>query len=170
MNITGLVAVSGKPGLFKLVGQNKSGFILEGLDAQKLKLVVNLSTSKLASLEDITIYCDDEDRRLKDIFEAMKVYSKTIPSSKEDAKVLRAFFADVVPDHDQERVYTSDIKKIVNWFSIIKELPLFDEEEPATETQAEEAKVEVVEESAKEEATEKKTKKPAAKKISAKKD
>ncbi len=61
MNLKALVSVTGKPGLFKLVGQNKSGFILETLDDQKKKSVVNLATNKMATLEDITIYGFEEE-------------------------------------------------------------------------------------------------------------
>ncbi|WP_026902902.1 DUF5606 domain-containing protein [Pedobacter glucosidilyticus] len=140
MNLTGLVAVSGKPGLYKLIGQNKSGFILESLDAQKSKLVVNMSTAKLASLEDITIYGDDEDLRLKDVFEAMKAFKGVVPEAKADGKDLRKFFFEVAPNHDETRVYASDIKKIVSWYHILKDLPIFSEEEQvATETQEIEA-------------------------------
>ncbi|MDF3078092.1 MAG: hypothetical protein K0S09_1981 [Sphingobacteriaceae bacterium] len=142
MNLRGLVSVSGKPGLYKLLAQNKSGFVLESLDAQKLKLVVNMSTAKLASLEDITVFGDDEDLRLMDIFENMK-NAPSIPDAKEDGKKLRDFFREVAPGHDEERVYASDMKKIINWFNIIKELPLFTEEAPEpldAATQAENAK------------------------------
>ncbi|MDA9555107.1 DUF5606 domain-containing protein [Pelobium sp.] len=132
MNLTGLVAVSGKPGLHKLIGQNKSGFILESLDAQKSKTVVNISTAKLASLEDITVYGEDEDLKLKDIFEKMKAATK-VPDPKADGKELRKFFFEVAPTHDELRVYSSDIKKIVSWFHILKDLPLFNEVETAEE-------------------------------------
>ena len=128
MNLAGIVAVSGKPGLHKLIGQNKSGYILESLDDQKSKTIVNISTAKLASLDDITVYGEDEDLRLKDIFAKMKDAEK-VPDAKADGKALRAFFFEVAPDHDEEKVYASDIKKIVNWFHILKELPLFSEEE-----------------------------------------
>lgn len=130
MNLRGLVSVSGKPGLFKLIGQNKSGFILETLDEQKNKIVVNISTAKMASLEDITVFGDSADLKLSDIFLKMKD-SKNLPDAKTaDGNSLRAFFTEVAPDHDQERVYASDMKKIINWFSIIKDLPLFNEEAP----------------------------------------
>lgn len=134
MNLAGLVAVSGKPGLYKLIGQNKSGFILESLDGQKSKLVVNISNSKLASLEDITIYGDDEDLKLKDVFANMKAFGRAVPEAKADSKELRKFFFEVAPDHDESRVYSSDIKKIVSWFHIIKELPLFTEEEVSVDS------------------------------------
>jgi hypothetical protein len=160
MNLTGLVAVSGKPGLYKLIGQNKSGFILESLDAQKSKLVVNMSTAKLASLEDITIYGEDEDLRLKDVFEAMKAFKGAVPEAKADGKDLRKFFFEVAPNHDETRVYASDIKKIVSWFHILKDLPIFSEEEQAV---AEVQEVEVLEEK-KPKATKAKEAKPKAEK------
>lgn len=141
MNLAGIVAVSGKPGLHKLIGQNKSGYILESLDAQKLKTIVNISTAKLASLEDITVYGEDDDLRLKDILAKMKD-AKNVPDAKADGKVLRAFFFEVAPDHDEQKVYSSDIKKIVSWFHVLKDLPLFNEAEAV----AEESKEERVEE------------------------
>ncbi|WP_207429656.1 DUF5606 domain-containing protein [Pedobacter sp. SYSU D00535] len=141
MNLRGLVAVSGKPGLYKIIGQNKSGFVLESLDAQKVKLVVNLSTAKLASLEDITVFGQDEDLKLSDIFERMK--GTSVPDPKADGTTLRTYFREVAPDHDEDRVYSSDMKKIITWYNLIKDLPLFTEE---AGTEAEEATAEVAEE------------------------
>jgi len=126
MNLKALVAVTSKPGLFKLIGQNKSGFILESLDGQKVKSVVNIATTKLATLEDITIYGDEEELKLIDILERIKEKG-ALPDPKSDSKTLRVFFREVAPGHDEERVYSSDIKKIINWYNIIKELPLFHE-------------------------------------------
>ncbi|SFS30221.1 DUF5606 family protein [Sphingobacterium wenxiniae] len=131
MNLRALVSVTGKPGLFKLVGQNKGGFILESLDEKKIKTSVNLSTTKMATLEDITIYGDEEEIRLLDIFEAIKTKGGETPDVKADGNTLREFFREVAPGHDESRVYSSDIKKIVTWYNIIKELPLFEEEAPA---------------------------------------
>ncbi|HWK99964.1 MAG TPA: DUF5606 domain-containing protein [Parapedobacter sp.] len=136
MNLKALVSVTGKPGLFKLIGQQKNGFVLETLDAQKIKSVVNLTTTKLATLEDITIYGDEEDLKLTDIMERMKAKGD-VPDSKSDGKTLREFFREVAPGHDEDRVYSSDIKKIVTWYGIVKELPLFDEEPSATTDNAE---------------------------------
>jgi hypothetical protein len=130
MNLRGLVSVSGKPGLFKMIGQNKSGFILETLDDLKNKIVVNMSTAKMASLEDITVFGDTNDLKLSDIFSKMKDV-KNIPDPKTaDGKALRSFFVEVAPDHDQERVYASDMKKIIAWFNTIKDMPLFNEAAP----------------------------------------
>ncbi len=160
MNLRGIVSVAGKPGLWKALAQNKTGFILESLDAQKTKLVVNLSTAKIAALDEITIFGDDEDIRLIDVFERLKT-AKNVPDAKADSKILRQLFREAAPGHDEEKVYASDIKKVVSWFHILKEFPLFDEveAEPVTETPAPEpepAKEEVKEEVA--------AKKPAAKK------
>ena len=148
MNLRGIVSVSGKPGLWKALAQNKTGFILESLDANKVKLVANLSTAKIAALDEITIFGDDEDIRLTDVFERIKEV-KNVPDAKADGKQLRALFREVAPGHDEEKVYASDMKKIVGWYHILKDLTLFSEaaptdvvEEPAAEPvkPAEEAK------------------------------
>lgn len=130
MNLQGIVAVSGKPGLWRALAQNKTGYILESLDAQKTKLVANLSTAKLAALHEITIFGLEDDIKLIDVFERMKA-SSDVPDNKADGKKLRAFFREVSPDHDEEKVYASDMKKIINWFQILKDLPLFSEADPA---------------------------------------
>ncbi len=120
MNLQGIVSVSGKPGLWRAMAQSKTGFILESLDAQKLKLVVNLNTAKLAALEEITVFGEEEDLKLTDIFERMKTAENIPDAKKADGKTLRAFFREVAPDHDEEKVYASDIKKIISWFELLK--------------------------------------------------
>jgi len=142
MNLRGIVAVSGRPGLFKLVGQNKAGYVLESLDAQKVKIVANISNTKLASLEDITVYGNDEDLKLVDVFANIKAVSGEVPEAKADATTLKAFFTEVAPDHDQEKVYSSDMKKIISWYHLLKDLPLFSEEVSAGEEQGEGIKLE----------------------------
>ncbi len=137
MNLSGIVAVSGKPGLWKALAQNKTGFVLESLDAQKTKLIANLSTAKLAALDEITLFGNTEDIKLTDVLERMKSASN-VPDAKADGKVLREFFREVAPDHDEEKVYASDMKKVVSWFHILKELPIFNEA-PANAAPAEEA-------------------------------
>src|SRR5476651_2326119 len=137
MNLHGIVAVSGKPGLWKALAQNKAGFILESLDAQKTKLVVNVSTAKLAALDEITIFGTDEDIKLTDVLETMKASATAAPDAKADSKKLREYFFEIAPDHDEDRVYTSDIKKVLTWFHIIKERPEFNEE-PAAQAAPEE--------------------------------
>jgi hypothetical protein len=165
MNLQGIVAVSGKPGLWRALAQNKTGYVLESLDAQKTKLIANLSTAKLAALNEITIFGLDEDIKLVDVLERIKA-AASVPGVKDDGKVMRKFFREVAPDHDEEKVYASDMKKIINWYVILKDLPLFSEELPtapvAEEAPVKEEEVAVAEVPA--EAPKAKAKKPAAKK------
>jgi hypothetical protein len=144
MNLQGIVAVSGKPGLWKALAQNKTGYILESLDAQKTKLIANLSTAKLAALNEITIFGLEDDIKLKDVFERIK-NTAGVPDVK-DGKKLRAYFREVAPDHDEEKVYASDMKKVINWFQILKDQPLFNEEDPGDAPVAETAPAVVEEE------------------------
>ncbi|WP_432713960.1 DUF5606 family protein [Pedobacter sp.] len=133
MNLRGIVAVSGRPGLFKLVGQNKAGYVLESLDAQKVKIIANVANTKLASLEDITVYGQEDDLKLVNVFANIAATTGEVPDSKADVATLRAFFTEVAPKHDEEKVYTSDMKKIITWYHLLKDLPLFSEEAPSTE-------------------------------------
>ena len=138
MNLRGIVSLSGKPGLYKALAQNRSGFVLESLDEAKNKVVTN-ATSKLATLDDITVFGEDDDITLISIFEKMKETAATnaVPEAKADAKVLRDYFTSIVPNHDPERVYASDIKKIITWYGILSVLPLWDEEpDTGAETEA----------------------------------
>jgi hypothetical protein len=134
MNLRGIVAVSGRPGLFKLVGQNKAGYVLESLDEQKLKIVTNISTTKLASLEDITVYGEDEELKLVDVLTNISA-AKNVPDAKADGNTLKKFFLEVAPGHDQEKVYTSDMKKILAWYYLLKDLPLFTEAAPGADAE-----------------------------------
>ncbi|MEJ5992935.1 DUF5606 domain-containing protein [Pedobacter sp. Du54] len=135
MNLRGIVAVSGRPGLFKLIGQNKGGYVLEGLDAQKLKIVANVSTTKLASLEDITIYGEEQEIKLIDVLAKIAGH-KNVPDAKVDGNALKAFFDEVAPGYDKEKVYSSDMKKIIVWYNLLKDLPLFTEAAPSLEEEA----------------------------------
>ncbi len=138
MNLRGIVSLSGKSGLFKALAQNRSGFILESLDEAKNKVVTN-ATSKLATLDDITIFGHDEDISLLSILEKMKESAATtnVPDPKADGKVLREYFTSISPNHDPERVYTSDIKKIITWYNILSQLPLWNETPEQAEETAE---------------------------------
>lgn len=127
MNLQGIVSVAGKPGLWKALAQNKTGFVLESLDGKKTKLVVNLSTAKLAALDEITIFGEDDDIKLTDVLDRMKA-DGNVPDAKADGKKMREYFREVAPGHDEEKVYASDIKKILTWYHLLKELPAFNEE------------------------------------------
>jgi hypothetical protein len=132
MNLQGIVSVAGKPGLWRALAQNKTGFVLESLDEKKVKLVVNLSTAKLAALDEITIFGTDEDIKLTDVLERIK-NAASVPEVKADGKKMREFFREVAPDHDEEKVYASDMKKILAWYFILKDMPIFSEEAAAAQ-------------------------------------
>jgi len=172
MNLQGIVAVSGKPGLWRALAQNKTGYILEGLDTQKTKMVANLSTAKLAALNEITLFGLEEDIKLLDVFERMKNAS-AVPDAKADGTKLRSFFREVAPDHDEEKVYASDMKKVISWFLLLKDLPLFSEADPGApaveEAVAVVAEEPIAPEPAKPIVAEKAPVKPKAKKPAAKK-
>jgi hypothetical protein len=156
MNLRGIVAVSGKPGLYKVIGQNKAGFVLESLDEARNKVVIS-GNAKVAALQEITVYGENEDLQLVDILEKIDTESSSVPDLKADNNILKAFFAKVAPEHDGERVYVSDIKKIVGWYKILSVLPLWKEASPEAPAATEPVVEEVVEEEAPKKA--KKTKK-----------
>lgn len=127
MNLTGIIAVSGKSGLYKLLARTKSGFVLESLDERKTKLVASLNIQKFTSLEETTIFSiTDEEIKLGDVFKSISD-QESVPSTKTDNTTLRQFFRNVAPSHDDEQVYISDIKKIITWYNILKDMPLFTE-------------------------------------------
>ena len=119
MNLTGIIAISGKPGLFKVVAQGKNNIIVESLEDRKR--VPAYSTDRISALDDISIYTYDEDKPLKEIYTALFEKEKggiTI-SHKEDLSKLSTYLMEVLPNYDQERVYPSDIKKLFQWYNLL---------------------------------------------------
>lgn len=122
MDFKEIAAVSGKPGLFRILKPTRNGVVLESLDDKKDKLVIS-SNTRVSILKDISMYTltADGNKPLIEIMQKIKeLFANALPvSPKSDDKDLRSFFEQVVPDFDKERVYTSDIKKLVNWYGII---------------------------------------------------
>ena len=124
MEYKDLASVSGKGGLFKIIQPTKSGVILESLDAKKSKLIAGVN-HRVSILEEISIYTTDQDESVP----LTKILHKIHEEFEGDPGVdgsssneeLRAFFNHVLPTHDQERVYPSDIKKVVNWYKNVLE-------------------------------------------------
>ena len=132
-----ILSISGQSGLFKLVAESKNNIIVESLDTQK-RMPVH-SSSKVSALEDIAIYTETEDVPLKDIFKAIskKEDNGNALSHKSSGNELKKYFEEVVPDYDQDRVYVSDIKKVLLWYNILNEKDMLDfseTEETAEET------------------------------------
>lgn len=156
MNVEKILAISGKPGLYELKIQTRTGFVAESL-ADKKKLNVGLR-SNVSLLSEISIYTNTGEIKLFEIFAriAKKENDQETISHKESEDKLTAYFSEIVPDYDTDRVYVSDIRKVLNWYSVIQKSGLANVFSTALK-QAEEK----TEEANKEE-TEKK--KPAAKK------
>lgn len=152
MSLKGVLAISGMPGLYKVIAQTKSGFIVESLTDNKRQPVS--STQRISMLEDISVYTLTDDKPLKEIFLKMDEYSKSgsIIAPKSDNNQLKEFFKVVVPDYDQERVYPSDIKKIISWFQLIKDILHEEDEAEVAETEPTEMKADKDKESGTEEA------------------
>ncbi|MFK8060754.1 MAG: DUF5606 domain-containing protein [Polaribacter sp.] len=119
MEFSKIIAVTGKPGLFQVISQSKNAVIAESLLDQK-RLAIN-AAQNVSLLENIAIYTYEEDIPLLDVFTAMfeKTEGKEAISHKESSKKLEAFFLEVLPDYDAERVYTSNIKKVIQWFNLL---------------------------------------------------
>ncbi|GHT14842.1 hypothetical protein FACS189426_21750 [Bacteroidia bacterium] len=115
-----ILSIPGRPGLFKLISKGKNMFIAESMIDQKRIPVY--SKDKVVSLGDIGIYTDDEEAPLAQIFTSIKQKEngeKIAISPSIKPEELRAYFAEVLPNFDKERVYPSDIKKIMNWYNLL---------------------------------------------------
>ncbi|TXD46427.1 DUF5606 domain-containing protein [Polaribacter sp. IC073] len=119
MEFNKIIAVTGKAGLYQVVSQSKNAIIVASLADDK-RVAIN-ATQNVSLLENIAIYTYEEDIPLLQVFKAMfeKTEGKEAISHKESGKKLEAFFAEVLPDYDAERVYTSNIKKVIQWFNLL---------------------------------------------------
>lgn len=119
MDLRTVLSVSGKPGLFKLIAHQKNGVVVESLlDGKRTAISANANVS---SLGDIAIYTYEEEVPLRDVFKSMAEVTegKEALSHKSSKNQLEDFFGEVLPKFDQERVYASDIKKVIQWFNIL---------------------------------------------------
>ncbi|HMT28215.1 MAG TPA: DUF5606 domain-containing protein [Bacteroidia bacterium] len=135
MSLKGIISISGMPGLFKVLAQSKSGFIVESLVDKKRMPIA--STQRISMLQDITVFTTTDDLPLTDVLLKMITFAENNPiiDSKSEPARLKEFFGKVVPEFDAEKVYPSDIKKIINWFHLVKDfVAIEDEPEPAKES------------------------------------
>ena len=119
MEFNKIIAVTGKPGLFQVISQSKNAIIVESL-LDKKRLAIN-ATQNVSMLENIAIYTHEEEVPLLTIFKTMfeKSEGKEAISHKESGTKLTTYFAEVLPNYDDERVYTSNIKKVIQWFNTL---------------------------------------------------
>lgn len=128
MNIEKIMAIAGKPGLYELKVQTRTGFVAESFIDGK-KVTVGLR-SNVSLLSEISVYTQTKEMPLVDVLRniAIKENEGATISHKEDNATLIAYFLDVLPDYDQDRVYPSDIKKILNWYNILQAKGLISKE------------------------------------------
>jgi hypothetical protein len=121
MEFSKIISVTGKPGLFQVISQSKNAIIAESL-TEKKRLAIN-ATQNVSLLENIAIYTYEEDMPLLNVFKAIseKTEGKKALSHKESGNKLTSFFTEVLPNYDDERVYTSNIKKVIQWFNLLIE-------------------------------------------------
>ncbi len=159
MELKDILAITGKPGLHKTIAHTKTGLIVESLVDKKRVPVY--AADKITNMEDISIFTVDEDMPLKAVFKLIyekENGGKTI-DPKSDDKKLREYFEQILPAYDKDRVYTSDIKKVYNWYNLLLDNNLLDFSEPVVEEKPEKIKEEPKKEAAEPKA--KKTAKPA---------
>lgn len=132
-----ILSIAGKPGLFRLVSQGKNMLIVESLSTGKRTPAY--AHDKVVSLGDISIYTTDEDKPLADVFDAVKAKAEgkaiDVKGLGDDAAV-RAWFGEAVPDFDRERVYTNDIRKVLNWYNALLAAGITEYQPEESETEA----------------------------------
>jgi hypothetical protein len=160
MNLEKILSISGKPGLYVLKVQTRTGFVAESLLDVK-KLTVSLK-SNVSLLSEISIYTYEAEKPLAEIMQniANKENKGAALSHKEDNAKLSAYFREILPEYDEDRVYPSDIKKILNWYNMLQERGMIVDEAPVVaETEEVAVAEEVVAEKAKAPAKKAKAKK-----------
>ena len=118
--LTKILSVSGKPGLYKLISTSKNLNIVESLlDGKRIPVYL---TEKVVALSDVSIYTTEEDMPLREVFQKIKEKEngeKTVLGSKSSNGEVFRYFEEILPNYDTEKVYASDIKKILNWYNIL---------------------------------------------------
>ncbi|MGE4289070.1 MAG: DUF5606 domain-containing protein [Salinivirgaceae bacterium] len=138
-----ILAISGQPGLYKLVSNTKNGIIVENLETKKR--MPAYATSKVSALNDIAIYTvDGEDKPLVEVFNNIrnKENGGQAIEPKSSNNELKTYFETIMPEYDQERVYVSDMKKVIQWYNLIQKLDmlhLLDEKEETETNSSEES-------------------------------
>ena len=137
-DLTKVLAVSGQSGLYLYISSTRTGAVVEAL-ADKKRSAVS-ATSKITSLADISIYTDDEEVKLQQVFLNMKevLGDADAPSAKSSPETLKALFEKALPDYDRDRFYVSHMKKVVEWYNALKNHASLDFTDPDAEAEAQE--------------------------------
>ena len=131
-----ILAIAGKPGLYKLVTRGNNNLIVEALDATHKRMPA-FATDRITSLSDIAMFTETDDIPLMDVFENLKNLEggkkASINEKKASGEELRAYFSKVLPNWDQDRVQSSHIKKLITWYNILVEAGITDFKDPEPE-------------------------------------
>ena len=135
MDLSKILSITGKGGLFKFLSKTTNSFIVEGLDDGKR--FPAFSNDGVATLDNIAIFTESGEVPLQTVFQNIyrKENGQKIEIPKDNA-AIKAYFAEILPDYDRDRVYVSNMKKVYAWYNILVEHGLVDLEEPATEEPA----------------------------------
>ncbi len=119
MELKDIISIPGTSGLYKVVAQSKNGFIVESLTDNK-RMPINAS-QRISSLVDIAVFTKGDDMPLKEVFKKIQETDgvKLSVDPKADQKILKDYFKKIVPEFDEERVYASDMKKILSWYEML---------------------------------------------------
>ncbi len=136
-----ILAIAGKPGLYKLVSRGNNNLIVEALDATHKRMPA-FGTERITSLNDIAMFTETDDVPLMDVLDNLKKLEDgkkaCINEKKASGEELRAYFSKVLPEWDQDRVQNSHIKKLITWYNILVEAGLTDFKDPEEAETAEE--------------------------------
>ena len=147
MSLDKVLAISGKPGLYKLIMQTRNGFIAESLlDNKRLSVTMNHNVSVLS---EIAIYTLTEEVPLKVILQTIATKENNGPSAishKDSKDKLEEYFFEILPEYDEDRVYPSDIKKVIQWYNLLHKNDLLDFESESEALETEDVKEEAVSE------------------------
>ncbi|WP_100612547.1 DUF5606 family protein [Confluentibacter lentus] len=143
MSLEKILSITGKPGLYKLLAQTRGGFVAESL-LDKKKITVNVRQN-VSVLSEIAIYTLTEEVPLKKVLNTIKEKENGQPTTvtaKDSNDKLEEYFFNILPEYDEDRVYVSDIKKIIQWYNLLQQHDLLDfsevVEKPKSETDEEE--------------------------------
>jgi hypothetical protein len=120
IDLTGIISISGQPGLYKIVAQSKNGIIVEGL-ADKKRVNVYSST-KVSTLGDISMFTTGDDKPIEEIMTTIfeKEKGGAAIDNKADDKAVEKYFSEILPDYDKDRVYVSNMRKLFSWYNTLQ--------------------------------------------------
>lgn len=133
IDLTGIISISGQPGLYKIVAQSKNGIIVESLSDKK-RLNVYAST-KVSTLSDISMFTTGDDKPIEEIMTSVfeKEKGGAAIDNKADDKAIEKYFSEILPEYDKDRVYVSNMRKLINWYNALQSTGSLKEKEEIKE-------------------------------------